>query len=93
MRDGAVAGFKYFQIDGANRIAIEINGHAKGVMSVAADPDFRVLLGKCPVETALDQAITKTEAALEAPQGNCALFFRFTGEGALNFHAFELKKV
>ncbi len=89
MRDGAVAGFKYFTLQAPARIALEISGRAEGTMEASLDPAFRNPVARVPVSTS-SRDITRTEAALEPAEGVQALYFRFSGTGALNFHAFEL---
>lgn len=90
MRDGAVAGFKYFDITDVNAIRIEVNGKAAGHMEISADADFQHIAAKIKVDSSLEQSICCEEAELDLPMGKTALFFRFVGEGAMNFHAFEL---
>lgn len=91
-RNGAVAGFKYFEMCGANQIQIEVRGNAKGIMLVAEDSDFSNICAKIPL------AITNGEkkihsAELKTDSGKKALFFCFEGEGVLDFLSFELIKI
>lgn len=46
MRDGAVAGFKYFHMGQAAEIEIEIQGNGKGVMQVSDRKDFSHINGE-----------------------------------------------
>ena len=40
LRDGAVAGFKYFQFSEENTIRITLSGKAEGSIEIAHTPDF-----------------------------------------------------
>lgn len=44
MRDGAVAGFKYFSLWRLEQIAVHVRGNAEGCMEVAADEGFEKLI-------------------------------------------------
>lgn len=92
MQDGAVAGFKYFEMDGANMLRIEFSGKAAGCVEVAAEPDFRRIAARVRVAGMAEQGICCEEAAFSLPAGKTALYFRFVGQGAMNFHAFELTR-
>ncbi len=90
-RDGAVAGFKSFQMEGADRLELSLRGRAKGVMEAAYDPEFTRLCGSLKVE--LTGPRTTVAGPIQTEWGVKPLFFRFRGEGALDFLAFTLKKV
>ncbi len=49
MQDGAVAGFKYFVLGEADKIAVEVRGSADGAMQVSADADFSRLLANIEI--------------------------------------------
>ena len=88
MRDGAVAGFKYFQMDGEKALSIELRGTGSGHMDISATPDFSKH-ASIPVSV---QGETKTfSGKLNIGTGKSALYFRFCGTGAVDFIAFELK--
>ncbi len=90
MRSGALAGFKYFDLSAPARIRLEVSGHAKGSMEVALDPAFKQIIATVPIACDQTQAIAKADGELQPVSGKQALFFRYVGEGALSFHAFEL---
>ena len=46
MLDGAVAGFKYFEMGKASRIFVEVRGKAEGVMQVSEKKDFSHINGE-----------------------------------------------
>jgi hypothetical protein len=87
MRDGAVAGFKYFAFGGAKEILAETDGNAKGDLVVSQTKDFSVLNARIPVGSQMDgEPVSFTIDA-----GTHPLFFRFEGSGSLNFYSFELR--
>ncbi len=88
MRSGAVAGFKYFDFHEAGRIAVQYSGQAAGKMEVSTTPDFSALCATAAIRPSAD--LTWEDAGLHIPDGVHPLYFRFTGEGALNFHSFRL---
>ena len=49
MRDGAVAGFKYFQMGEACRLELEVSGSGGGVMQVSEPAAFRTVDASIPV--------------------------------------------
>lgn len=82
MRDGAVAGFKYFCIEGATAISIETRGAGQGVMEVSTSPNFTTLCASIPIGA--------ENAPLKVQDGVHPLFFRYRGEGTIDFVAFTL---
>lgn len=91
MRDGAVAGFKYFQMGWADEIEIEVYGKANGVMQVSENRDFTYVNAAIAVHTA-GRTIQKYSASLTMESGIKPLYFRYKGAGKLNFIGFELRK-
>ena len=87
MKDGSVAGFKYFDIKKAGGIRVCYGGSCEGVMQVSDDPAFTRLCASVPVKGA---AIANETAPLKIEPGVRPLYFRFAGEGALDFYSFEL---
>lgn len=91
MQDGAVAGFKYFVLGEADKIAVEVRGSADGAMQVSADADFSRLLANIEIHGKGDRAEWFC-GSLAQKAGNSALFFRYCGTGSIDFLAFELRK-
>ena len=89
MRSGAIAGFKYFDIKGLKRIGIRTMGYATGKMEVCAAWDGPVL-AEIPVHYA--NVWYDSYADISIPDGVSALYFRYKGDGHLQFKAFELIK-
>ena len=90
MRDGAVAGFKYFEITDADQLGLNLRGTASGVMQVSEKPDFSILNAEVKIE--LHDTAVWYEGALSIQPGEKALYFRFQGTGAVDFIGFELKR-
>ena len=88
LRDGAVAGFKYFDFRAADRIAVQYSGKASGRMEISVSPDFADLCATIDLQESGER--TWAEAALRIPEGVHPLYFRFSGSGALNFFSFRL---
>lgn len=86
---GAVAGFKYFHMDGARRISIQTRGSAQGTVIVSTAP------GGSPAAQ-IEITPTDTWAWFAAPltieNGKQALYFTFRGEGSFDFLSFRLEK-
>lgn len=89
MRDGAVAGFKYFSLWRLEQIAVHVRGNAEGCMEVAADEGFEKLICSIPVLVRTNDWHRFSETAA-TEDGVSALYFRFRGEGALDFLELEL---
>lgn len=90
-RNGAVAGFKYFEMDDANQIHIEVRGNAIGIIQVSDQADFINLCAQVPIHI-LDHGKKEYKGRLSIAKGKRALYFRFLGEGRLDFLSFELVK-
>ena len=91
MQDGAVAGFKYFVLGEADKIAVEVRGSADGAMQVSADADFSRLLANIEIHGKRRPGGWFC-GSLAQKAGNSALFFRYCGTGSIDFLAFELRK-
>ena len=89
MRDGAVAGFKYFQMEGASEIILEVQGAASGELQVSETPDFSIINARIPVE--LNGLGGDHAGNLKIEDGVKALYIRFCGKGSLNFYSFALR--
>lgn len=88
MRCGSVAGFKYFMMRDAKRVSITVSGRGTGVMQVSDREDFSTLVAEIPVQA--NKGEYRASAPLIIGQGICALYFRYTGSGTVDFHSFEL---
>lgn len=89
MRDGAVAGFKYFNLQGIRSITVRCRGSA-GVLEISTAADFGEIVGTAELtESAMD---ILAEAAVEIADGVRPLYFRYKGKGVIDFCAFCLRK-
>lgn len=90
MRSGATAGFKYFDFDGTEMVLLaQVGGHGQGELLVSDAPDMQHVLARLPVRT--DGEITETFGELAVEKGVRPLYFRYAGDGAVDFHAFEIR--
>lgn len=89
MRDGATAGFKYFNLNGIKSISVKIRGGAyNGAFEVRQAWDGQ-LIGKIPLNGSTEW---KTYSAnIELPDGVSALYFSYTGKGNISFASFTLE--
>ncbi len=88
MRDGAVAGFKYFDLSGTTGISLTTRGDA-GNFVVATDEEFTNVLGVVPLEASCEW---RTFSATLAPDDdNVALFLRYFGSGRVDLLELELR--
>ncbi|MCD7918717.1 MAG: family 43 glycosylhydrolase [Clostridiales bacterium] len=90
MQDGAVAGFKYFQMGEAATVSVEVGGTAEGKLLVSETTDFSEPNAVIPIHSRGD-GICRASAGLQMAAGVKALYFQFSGAGAMNFIGFELK--
>ena len=58
-------------------------------MQVSDSPDFTVIAADIPLRPAKKKGVFS--ASMSIQDGVKALYFRYQGEGSINFHAFELK--
>lgn len=89
MREGAVAGFKYFSFDGTeNSVSLEIRGN--GAIEIVLD-DIETGTVVARIENKADNESWKNiKTALSPTKGSHALYF-CTRDGALDFASFEIK--
>lgn len=86
--DGSVAGFKYFQSEGAAKIRIMTRGSGKGKVEVRAALGGSVI-GQIPLEPSEKWHLSSVET-VSVPEGIFALYFTYIGEGNMDFNHFEL---
>lgn len=100
--DGAVAGFKYFEMTDASQISVTVRGTAKGIFKVYGVA-FEELQGAkispwedekyCVAEIGVDESVGWKEytATLKMDAGVKAVYFKYCGEGTCDFYSFTLK--
>ncbi len=89
MRDGSVAGFKYFDIRNVNLLRIRVSGRGLGIVQVSTDPAFTSLACEIVVRPEKQEKVFTGIPKLS--EGKCALYFRYRGDGYLNFLSFTLE--
>jgi len=88
MMNSAVAGFKYFECQGVNRVKIKVRGYCRGNFQVKTSWDGDVL-GTIPV--AFTNIWKEYAADIKIPDGKRALYFEFVGEGIASLCSFTLE--
>lgn len=88
MKDGALAGFKYFDIRNLRTIAVKISGQGSGEMLVKTSLDGKTVC-RIPVTGSDDRMWFSGACSIE--DGVHALFFIYRGDGYVNLHSFELR--
>lgn len=89
MQDGAVAGFKYFQMEGPTKVSVQVRGHAQGVMQVSDRSDFaRYEEIRLDVDGGM---AVQDVCTVDYGTGTRALYFRYKGSGAIDFVSFTLE--
>ena len=89
MRSGSVAGFKYFDLQNPQCVRVSVGGKCDGFVEVSAAPDFSQILARIKVHPGGSRAWMS--APLAEISGVQPLYFRYTGEGAMDFYTFEIK--
>ena len=89
MRDGSVAGFKYFEMCDASEVQITLRGEAAGIMQVSNSESFDTLCAS--IEVTLNRQTAVFDGTLKTIPEKCAFYFRFIGDGFVDFLSFELK--
>lgn len=90
MRDGAVAGFKYFKFEEDVDITISIGGNGTGKMIVATDSRFESIVTEIPVMA--DGGTRDFTGHMILPKAIKPLYFGYSGNGSINFYSFEMKR-
>ena len=88
MRDGSLAGFRYFDLKDLEQVTVTVRGRGQGKFLVKNSPEGRVL-----TEIPVRQAATwsKFAAPVIADNGPQALYFIYKGKGAVDLLNFELQ--
>ncbi len=89
MQDGAVAGFKYFEFESLLGISLMVGGDAKGYMVVADDENFQNEIVRIDISSEYGK-VKSFKADAKDISGKHALYFKFEGNGKLDFMSFEL---
>jgi hypothetical protein len=87
LRDGGVAGFKYFDLSGVEKITVTIRGTGKGMICVGTEPGEAELV-KIPVKASFKWK--EYHGIINNGDGIRALFFEYEGDGIIDFLKFRL---
>ena len=89
MRDGAVAGFKYFAFASLKSLSVQVRGSANGALLVSDTPDFEAPAARIEIKLS-GEDWEELDAPCTIPDGTRPLYFKFTGKGRLDFRSFTL---
>ena len=92
MKNGAVAGFKYFDFTTVrpSSISVEVKGNANGCLNVYSDEKCTNLLGAIEINVDNVDTYHKYNSCFTSPEAILPLFFRFEGDGYIDFYKFIL---
>ena len=85
-KDGLVAGFKYFDLSGAERITVRVRGTARGTLFVRTDPKGEALAA---LALSPSKDWTAYSAALRPCAGTQPLYLCYAGKGRLDILDFS----
>ena len=85
-KDGLVAGFKYFDLSGAERITVRVRGTARGTLFVRTDPKGEALAA---LAISPSKDWTAYSAALRPCAGTHPLYLCYAGKGRLDILDFS----
>ena len=88
IKDGSVAGFKYFDFEKLNSIVLEVKGDA-GTIEISTDEKFGTLIGK--VDISATNSYTEFVAQVSDLKGVYPLYFKYKGKGKIAFKSFTIK--
>lgn len=88
MRDGACAGFKYFDCKGIKSVSIKVRGYCTGAFHIKTSWDAPSI-GMIPV--GFSNVWKKYSADIVIPDGIQALYFEYKGNGGASLASFELE--
>jgi hypothetical protein len=88
MRDGAWAGFKYFQFADQRGICLRTRGNAEGTLEVRTSRN-----GKPTANVRINPSVdwAESNASFNPPDGIHPLYFMFKGKGAADFQSFTIE--
>ena len=89
MKNGAWAGFKYFEFHGEDRISLSLRGNGKGHIFVSTEMEG-VPMAQIPVDPSNDWKMYS--GVMKPLQGVHALYLCFVGTGGVDFMSFACSK-
>lgn len=91
IRDGAMAGFRYFDFCRPSSLSLEISGTVEGIVTVSADRECKKIIAEIPVRNQGKEAAV-IKGSCRQITGVYPLYFKFNGKGAMDFYSFTLEK-
>ena len=88
MTDGSEAGFKYFQFEDETMLRVMTRGSGRGKLEVQNSIDGEKI-GEIEIEASREWNWSES-VKLKISAGTNALYFKFSGEGSIDFYQFEL---
>ena len=88
MTDGSVAGFKYFQFEDETLLRVMTKGTGRGKLEVRNSINGEKK-GEIEIEASREWEWSES-VKLKINKGTNALYFKFNGEGSMDFYQFEL---
>ena len=88
MCDGAVAGYKYFDLSATKEICINICGNARGTVYIRTRENEKPV---AEIRIRASRERKEFSAKLASLGKKEALFFCYEGKGSFDFHSFDLK--
>ena len=87
MCQGAVVGYKYFDLAETKKISVKIKGKATGVM-IVKEAENGQEIARIPIQST--SGLTEFEAPMKNTKDHQAMFFTFEGKGHFSFLTFTL---
>ncbi len=87
MKNGATAGFKYFNLKEVSKIRIWTRGYCRGTFEIRTVWDGPVL-AEIPIQ--LDNVWKAYESEISMPEGKQAIYLTYKGGGSASLKSFEL---
>ena len=88
MCDGALAGFKYFDLSETKEISVTIKGHAEGTLYVRTSENGEAI---AEISISPSKELREFSSDIHVSGNKEALFFVFEGKGSFDFISFTLK--
>lgn len=89
MKEGSIAGYKYFKIENLSELSVNVRGTGTGRLLVRNEIGGEVI---AEISVMPSKEWTEYKSAIHLKNGVVALYFTYTGDGAIDFRSFELKK-
>lgn len=86
MRDGAIAGYKYFQFAGNCMLTVRVRGCGSGKFLIMTEEDGDVW-GEIMIDLC-EESWTQFSSEVSLPSNVSALYFRYLGDGTIDFQRF-----